>query len=90
MGVLGLIGTGSTTPLDVDAAAVILSTVLLGRTAPAAVKTLIQGEAPVKPRGSPTMIVAEALLAWKEGRGLMQVYTIDTLARRHYFSDEVH
>lgn len=83
---LGLIGTGWATPLDVEAAAAILSTALLGRTAPAAAKTLMQDETPVKARGSPAMIVAEALLAWKEGRGLMQVYTTGTCARGGYFS----
>lgn len=74
---LGLIGAGSATPLDVEAAAAILSTVLLGRTASAAAKTLLQDatavKAQVKARGSPTVIVAEALLAWNEGDSLMQV-----------------
>lgn len=75
-GVVGLIAAGSATPLDVEAAAAVLSTVLFGRTASAAAKTL-QDKTEVKTAragiGSLAMIVASALLAWREGSGLMQV-----------------
>lgn len=73
---VGLIGAGSATPLDVEAAAAIVSTVLLGRTASAAAKTLKDATAVRKApadSGSAAMVVAEALLAWKKGSGPMQV-----------------
>lgn len=74
-GLIGLIGNGSTPPLNVETAASTLCVVLLGRSALAATKTLREeadaaGPAAKKP---PSMVVGEALLAWKTGDGLMEV-----------------
>ena len=75
-GVVGLIGADSATPLDVEAAAAVLCTILLGRTASSAAKTLQDKTAVNTARagiGSPAVVIASALLAWKEGTGLMRV-----------------
>lgn len=76
-------------PPDVESAAATLRAVLIGRTAQVAAKTLSDAAAATArttPTGAaaaagaersrsgwPAIAVAEALLSWKEGRGLMQV-----------------
>lgn len=82
-GLVGLIEAGSTPPLDVETAAATLRAVLHGRTALAATKTFRcictatatagawdgrEGRV-----GVPAMVIGGSLLAWKEGKGLMQV-----------------
>lgn len=85
-GLVGLVGAaGSMPPLDVESAADTLRSVLIGRTAQTAAKTLsdVAAPAPAASTGTggaeqkrvrcPATAVGEALLAWKEGSGLMKV-----------------
>lgn len=88
-GLVGLIGaTGWMPPRDVESAADTLRGVLIGRTAQTAAKMLSDVAAlgtvasagtsgtEQKSAGYPATAVGEALLAWKEGRGLMKVSII--------------
>lgn len=85
-GLVNLIGAGSMLPPQVECAAATLRAILIGRTAPIAAKTLsavavtatsASAELGKVEEERPTWCLAaaagEAVLAWKEGRGLMKV-----------------
>ncbi|CAN0064567.1 unnamed protein product, partial [Ectocarpus sp. 4 AP-2014] len=84
-GLVDIVGAGSMSPLDVEAAADTLCVVLIGRTAPIAAKTLsseassatsVSTEAGLMEQkrllSCPATAVGRALLAWKEGSGPMK------------------